>query len=169
VIQHKLLWYDTQRTDCRFFYGGLNEWNAVCLRMQLTTIPFAQLIRLQEGEGDYTFCLPDHTDYTNHLGTVAAAAQFSLAEFATGQWLLDTFPDLAEHVIPMLRTSQVKFKQPATGRVRAQVRMSGDVVTQVRTELTARKRALCSIAVNVVNDANEVVMTGTYDWFLAMK
>lgn len=143
--------------------------NGVCLCMQLTTIPFAQMIRLQESEGSYTFCLPAHAEYTNHLGTVAAAAQFSLAEFATGQWLLDTFPDLAEQVIPMLRTSAVKFKQPAIGRVRAQVTLSTDVAEGVRTELLQRKRTLCTIPVKVVNDAEEVVMMGTFDWFLAMK
>ena len=137
--------------------------------MQLTTIPFAQMIRLQEGDGKYTFCLPAHSDYTNHLGTVAAAAQFSLAEFATGQWLLDTFPELAEQVIPMLRTSSVKFKQPAIGRVRAQVYASTEVADAVRTDLMQRKRALCSIPVKVVNDEEEVVMSGTFDWFLAMK
>lgn len=143
--------------------------NGVCLCMQLTTIPFAQMIRLQESEGPYTFCLPALAEYTNHLGTVAAAAQFSLAEFATGQWLLDTFPDLAEQVIPMLRTSAVKFKQPAIGRVRAQVTLSTDVAEGVRTELLQRKRTLCTIPVKVVNDAEEVVMMGTFDWFLAMK
>lgn len=143
--------------------------NRVYLGMRLTTIPFAQMIRLQEGEGSYTFCLPGHTEYTNHLGTVAAAAQFSLAEFATGQWLLDTFPDLAEQVIPMLRTSAVKFKQPAIGRVRAQVSVSPEVEAAVRTELMKRKRTLCTILVKVVNEEEVVVMTGTFDWFLTMK
>lgn len=137
--------------------------------MRLTSIPFAQMIRLQEGEGSYTLCLPAHAEYTNHLGTVAAAAQFSLAEFASGQWLLDTFPDLAEQVIPMLRTSAVKFKQPAIGKLRAQVIVSPEVEASVRTALIERKRTLCSILVNVVNDQDDVVMSGTYDWFLVMK
>lgn len=137
--------------------------------MNLTQIPFAKMIRLQEAEGDYTFCLPAHADYTNHLGTVAAAAQFSLAEFATGQWLLDTFPDLAEHVIPMLRTSEVKFKLPAKGRVRAKVIVPQESIAQVRNDLQMKKRALCSIPVQVINEEGQVVMNGNFEWILMLK
>ena len=77
----------------------------------LTQIPFAQLIKLQNSQGEYLFELANETIYTNHLGTVAAAAQFSLAEFASGQWLLNNFTDLADNTIPMLRKSEVKFKR----------------------------------------------------------
>lgn len=137
--------------------------------MNLTSIPFAQMIRLQEGEGDYLFCLPAHQDYTNHLGTVAAAAQFSLAEFASGQWLLNTFPEWAELVVPMLRNSQVKFNQATTGSIYAKVSVSKDTIQQVEEELKQLKRSKCSIPVKVLNNEGHVVMTGNFEWILLMK
>lgn len=137
--------------------------------MQLTEIPFAQMIRLEPADSPYLFCLPVHQDYTNHLGTVAAAAQFSLAEFASGQWLLDTFPDLADEVIPMLRSSNVKFKKPANGRIRAKVMAAESSITSVRQELRERKRTLCLVEVVVVNNDEATVMSGTFEWFLMMK
>ena len=143
--------------------------NCVSLNMNLTSIPFAKLIRLQEGEGDYLFCLAAHQDYTNHLGTVAAAAQFSLAEFASGQWLLYTFPDMAEQVVPMLRNSQVKFNQATTGRICAKVNVSKETELQVAAELKQLKRSKCTIPVKVMNDQGHVVMTGHFEWILMIK
>ncbi len=137
--------------------------------MNLTSIPFAQMIRLQKGEGDYLFCLPAHQDYTNHLGTVAAAAQFSLAEFASGQWLLNTFPEWAEQVVPMLRNSQVKFNQATTGSIYAKVNVSKETELQVALELKQLKRSKCTIPVKVMNDQGHIVMSGNFEWILLMK
>lgn len=137
--------------------------------IQVTEIPFAQMIRLEPADSPYLFCLPAHQDYTNHLGTVAAAAQFSLAEFASGQWLLNTFADLADQVIPMLRSSNVKFKKPASGCIRAKVMTAESSIASVRLELHERKRTLCLVEVVVVNDDDAMVMSGTFEWFLMMK
>jgi acyl-coenzyme A thioesterase PaaI-like protein len=137
--------------------------------MNLKDIPFAGMIRLSEAEGEYTFALDDDIAYTNHLGTVAAAAQFSLAEFTSGQWLLDTFPDLAQQAIPMLRKSSVKFKTPGKGRVRAKVQVSETTALEVRKQLTEKKRALCEIEVVVVNDEEKVIMIGIFEWFITLN
>jgi acyl-coenzyme A thioesterase PaaI-like protein len=137
--------------------------------MQLTNIPFAQLIRLKHSQSGYVFELLAHDEYTNHLGTVAAAAQFSLAEFASGQCLLDTFPDLQQSIIPMLRKSDVKFRKPAFGRIRAKATLDEKIVEQIRNELSVRNRTICHIRVDVVNDDEEIVMSGNYEWFLQRK
>ncbi|TAE86869.1 MAG: DUF4442 domain-containing protein [Bacteroidetes bacterium] len=137
--------------------------------MNLKNIPFAEMIKLAEADGGYTFALNNEVAYTNHLGTVAAAAQFSLAEFTSGQWLLDTFPDLAQQAIPMLRKSSVKFKTPGKGRVRAKVQMSDTIAASVRKQLTEKKRALCEIEVVVVDDNEQIIMAGNFEWFIALN
>jgi acyl-coenzyme A thioesterase PaaI-like protein len=137
--------------------------------MNLKDIPFARLIGLTEGQEGFLFELTDDITYTNHLGTVAAAAQFSLAEFASGQWLLNAFPDIAPNVIPMLRKSEVKFKKPAHGKIRAKAHV--DEITQQTfiQELNQYNRALIKIEINIVNDTNEKVMSGIYEWFIQLK
>ena len=68
--------------------------------MNLKEIPFAKLLDVSDSTSGFLFELSDDEKYTNHLGTVAAAAQFSLAEFASGQWMINSFPDIATQVIP---------------------------------------------------------------------
>lgn len=137
--------------------------------MNLKEIPFAKLLAVSSSDSDFLFELSADEKYTNHLGTVAAAAQFSLAEFASGQWMINTFPDIAPNVIPVLRKSEVKFRKPALGRVRARALVNEETKTQFITELTQRKRALLTIPIELVNDDLEVVMSGTYEWFIQLK
>ena len=137
--------------------------------MNLKHIPFAKLLGLTDGQGDFLFELTDDINYTNHLGTVAAAAQFSLAEFASGQWLLNTFPEIAPNVIPMLRKSEVKFKKPAHGRIRAKANVSQETQDEFLHIFNLHKRALIKIYIVLVNDNNEEVMNGVYEWFIQLK
>lgn len=137
--------------------------------MNLKEIPFAKLLAISESNSEFLFELSDQEKYTNHLGTVAAAAQFSLAEVASGQWMINSFPDIATQVIPVLRKSEVKFKKPAIGRVRARAIVNEETRYQFITELMQRKRALVIILIELVNDDLEVVMSGTYEWFIQLK
>ena len=137
--------------------------------MNLKEIPFAKLLAISESTSEFLFELSDDEKYTNHLGTVAAAAQFSLAEFASGQFLIHAFPEYASQVIPVLRKSEVKFRKPAIGRVRARAFVNEETRIQFLTDLTQRKRALVAILIELVNDDLEVVMSGTYEWFIQLK
>jgi acyl-coenzyme A thioesterase PaaI-like protein len=137
--------------------------------MNLKEIPFAKLLAISDSSSGFLFELSDDEKYTNHLGTVAAAAQFSLAEFASGQWMLNSFPDIATQVIPVLRKSEVKFRKPAIGRVRARAIVNDESRDQFLTDLTQRKRALVAILIELVNDDLEIVMSGTYEWFIQLK
>ena len=137
--------------------------------MNLKEIPFAKLLAISDSSSGFLFELSHDEKYTNHLGTVAAAAQFSLAEFASGQWMLNSFPDIATQVIPVLRKSEVKFRKPAIGRVRARAIVNDESRDQFLTDLTQRKRALVAILIELVNDDLEIVMSGTYEWFIQLK
>ncbi len=137
--------------------------------MNLKEIPFAKLLAVSDSTSGFLFELSDDEKYTNHLGTVAAAAQFSLAEFASGQWLIHAFPEYATQVIPVLRKSEVKFRKPAMGRVRARAIVNDESRDQFLTDLTQRKRALVTIVIELVNDDLEIVMSGTYEWFIQLQ
>ena len=137
--------------------------------MNLKEIPFAKLLAVSDSTSGFLFELSDDEKYTNHLGTVAAAAQFSLAEFASGQWMLNSFPDIATQVIPVLRKSEVKFRKPAIGRVRARAIVNDESRNQFISELMLRKRALVIILIELVNDDLQIVMSGTYEWFIQLK
>ena len=138
--------------------------------MKLHEIPFARLLALEPGEEEACIlALPDAPQYLNHLGTVAAAAQFSLAEFTSGQWLLNTYPEWADRVVPMLRRSEVRFRKPAQGRLRASVPITPAAQPDLGMELEARGRALISIPVQVHDEQGLLVMEGSYEWFLGKR
>ena len=139
------------------------------MKMNLKDIPFAKLLGLTDGQGEFLFELTDDITYTNHLGTVAAAAQFSLAEFTSGQWLLNTFPEIVPNVIPMLRKSEVKFKKPAYGRIRAKANVNKETQEEFLHVFKQNKRALIKINIILMNDGNEEVMNGVYEWFIQLK
>ena len=69
---------------------------------------------------------------SNHLGTVHAGAQYTLAESASADCLLSTFPELAAQVVPVLRSSQVRFRHPASTSVHA----SATVETESREKFS---------------------------------
>ena len=138
--------------------------------MNLHEIPFARLLKLEPGHDDQSIlALPDSPEYLNHLGTVAAAAQFSLAEFTSGQWLLNTFPEWADKVIPVLRRSDVKFRKPAHGEIRATVPLANDAIPDLPGQLQNAKRALILVPVQLHDTAGQLVMEGNYEWFLALR
>jgi hypothetical protein len=66
----------------------------------------------------------------------------------------------------VLRTSEVKFRKPAHGTLRASTRFTDDVADTLSTELAARGRALVSVTVEVSDMQGVVTMTGQFDWFL---
>jgi len=80
--------------------------------MNVIEIPFVKKTGITKNEkGELE--LPFTTDTHNHLETMHASAQFTLAETASGEFLQTLLPDLVGKVIPVLREAKVKFKKPA--------------------------------------------------------
>jgi len=102
----------------------------------------------------------------NHVGTVHASVQFALAEASSGEFLLRHFGDLQSQVIAVLRTSEVKFRKPAHGALRATAQFAEGGADALLAELTTRGRALASVLIEVADAQGVVTMTGRYDWFL---
>ena len=76
--------------------------------MEITEIPFAKTVGLKKSDSD-VLELHFEESLHNHLQTVAASAQYSLAELASGDYLQQLFPELGEKVTPVLRDSRLKF------------------------------------------------------------
>ena len=80
--------------------------------MNVTEIPFVKKVGITQSlNGELELPFTDETH--NHLETMHASAQFTLAETASGEYLQTLFPDLVGKVIPVLRDASIKFKKPA--------------------------------------------------------
>jgi acyl-coenzyme A thioesterase PaaI-like protein len=110
--------------------------------------------------------MPESPLLLNHVGTVHASVQFALAEASSGEFLLRHLGDAQNQVLAVLRTSEVKFRKPAHGVLRASARFADGIAESLTTELASRGRALASVLVEVADAQGVVTMSGQYGWFL---
>ena len=102
----------------------------------------------------------------NHVGTIHASAQFALAEAASGEFLLNHLAETQSQVFAVLRNSDVKFRKPAQGVLRASARFADSTAESLSTELASRGRALISVHVEIADAQGVVTMRGQFDWHL---
>jgi acyl-coenzyme A thioesterase PaaI-like protein len=113
--------------------------------------------------------LPESPLLLNHVGTVHASVQFALAEACSGEFLLHEMGEAQPDVFAVLRTSEVKFRKPAHGALRASARFGERTGPALSDDLAARGRALASVQVEVADTQDVITMTGRYDWFLQRR
>ncbi len=133
--------------------------------MQITDIPFVKHIGIKIKE-EGTLKLEATKSVENHIQTIHASAQFTLAEIQSGLFLQTLFPEHKDNVIPLLRSSSVKYKQPATKEIVAV--SSVDNVHKEKFETLFLKKGRASISINVeLRDVDEVItMVGEFTWFV---
>jgi acyl-coenzyme A thioesterase PaaI-like protein len=132
--------------------------------MEITHIPYAQTIGLEKGK-DGILRLNNDESLHNHVQTIAAAAQFSLAELASGEHLLTLFPELVEQVVPILRDSRLKYKKPATSTISAHASVREKSVSKFTRQLDKKGRALITVKVEIRDHNGVVTSSGLTTWW----
>jgi acyl-coenzyme A thioesterase PaaI-like protein len=131
--------------------------------MNVADIPYNRFLGLRSDGSVLT--LPADAKYRNHLGTVHAGAQFSLAEAASGQWLLDRFGDAASRYLAVVRHVDVKYRRPASGELTATAEVPPEETEQFRDTLERRGRAAIAVRVRVCAADQGVTLEATFEWF----
>ena len=139
--------------------------------MDITKLPFNDLIRLEACDPgldrEALLRLPDHPRYTNHLGTLHAAALFSLAEASSGLYLWRNVGAAADSVLPVVRRADIKYRKPAEGSVWARGKSESSDWEKFHADLVKRGRALISFQIEVLSDTEATVAAvATFDWFV---
>ena len=132
--------------------------------MKVKDIPFADFINIQEEEQH--LCLDQQEQLLNHLQTIHAGAQYTLAETQSGIYLQELFPHLADKVIPVLRDAQIKYKKPAQGKVFATASSSQEIQEKFLEQFERKGRASIEVSVEI-RDINDVVNAqASFTWFV---
>ena len=102
----------------------------------------------------------------NHIKTIHASAQFTLAETQSGIHLQKLFPELEGKVIPVLRDAQIKYKKPAQEKIIAFASADKDAINKFNTQIEKKGRG--SLQINVeIKDINDVLTSqATFTWFV---
>ena len=132
--------------------------------MDVTQIPFVKHIGIEK-DGQ-TLKLEASDTVQNHMQTIHASAQFTLAETQSGLFLQRIFPELEGKVLAVLRGSTVKYKNPAISTIYATASIEEDMKDKFLNQLERKRRATIVIGVQVLDEEKILTMQGNFTWFV---
>lgn len=133
--------------------------------MDITKIPFFEKIGIKKSDNGRLVLAQDESNL-NHINTLAASAQFTLAESASGEALQTLFPDLVGKVMPVLRDSQIKFKRPTVHSVSAVASVDNAMREKFIAQYDRKGRASITVNVDLVDAKEIVTCSGVFNWFV---
>lgn len=135
--------------------------------MDITAIPFNRLIKIaRSDEPNYLLQLADSADYENHLGTVHASAQLALAEATSGELLMQTFPELGQNVLAVVRRMEAKFRKPLKGKILSKAAIPPHETEKLIEQLQTKGRGSISVEVEIVDTHGATGLICVVEWFV---
>jgi acyl-coenzyme A thioesterase PaaI-like protein len=136
--------------------------------MNVLDLPFNKVLLIKQSDLPGTILmLEDHERYRNHLGTVHASAQYALAEASSGEILERTFGDWHDSYFPVVRRVEVKYKNPAKGRLFSRGFIDADAAAKAKKELAEKGRTLVDVMVRIADEEKNSTFEGTFTWFVS--
>lgn len=132
--------------------------------MKATEIPFVKHIEMEEQNNKVALAFSENI--LNHIKTIHAGAQFTLAETQSGLHLQKLFPELEGKVIPVLRDAQIKYKKAAQEKILAFASSDEEAVEKFKSQFEKKGRA--SLQINVeIKDINDLLTCqAAFTWFV---
>ncbi|WP_458699861.1 PaaI family thioesterase [Sulfurospirillum sp. 1307] len=132
--------------------------------IKATDIPFVSHIGIKDENNELSLDFKE--DVLNHIKTIHASAQFTLAETQSGLHLQKLFPELEGKVIPVLRDAQIKYKKPAQEKIIAFSSSDEEAIEKFKAQFEKKGRG--SLQINIeVKDINDVLTSqATFTWFI---
>ena len=132
--------------------------------MKATDIEFVKLVGIKQSENSVS--LAYKKDVLNHIESIHASAQFTLAETQSGLHLQELFPELVGRVIPLLRESRIKYKKPALKSIAAFAKCSDANITKFKEQFSKKSRATLSVSVEVKDSEGVLTSFSEFIWFV---
>jgi len=132
--------------------------------MKATDIEFVKLVGIEQSENSVS--LAYKKDVLNHIESIHASAQFTLAETQSGLFLQELFPELVGKVVPMLRESKIKYKKPALKSIVAFASSSDENVTKFKEQFSKKGRSTLSVSVDIKDSEGVLTACSEFIWFV---
>ena len=129
-------------------------------------IPFIENMGMEKRDDGYLY-LPFDSKLLNHLGTVHAVAQIALAETGSGFYLEQIFSEYNGKIVPLLRSSTVKYKNPATREIYVKAFTSKESLEKFEAQFLKKGRALITVSIEVRESEEALTMAGKFVWFIS--
>ncbi len=134
------------------------------VKMKTSEIPFADFIGIEQNAK--ALSLPPRGALLNHLQTLHAGAQYTLAETQSGIYLQSLFPEYEGRVIPLLRDGSISYKTPASKTLYSHASCDDADMEAFRTQLEKRGRGVISITVTLSDADGVVASQSQFKWFV---
>jgi len=132
--------------------------------LKATDIPFVKYVDIKEENNELSLDFKENL--LNHINTIHASAQFTLAETKSGLYLQSLFPELVGKVVPLLRDAQIKYKKPAEEKIIATASVDEEAVAKFKSQFEKKGRGSLEIRVNI-KDINDIITSqATFTWFV---
>jgi len=136
--------------------------------MNVLDLPFNKILLIKKSDlPDTILMLEDRVKYQNHLGTIHASAQYALAEASSGEILERNFGDWNGAYFPVVRRGEVKYKNPAKGRLFSTGFIEAERVMKAKKELSEKGRTLVDVMVKIVDEGKNITLESRFTWFIA--
>lgn len=136
--------------------------------MNVLKLPFNQILLIEKSDLPETILmLEDREKYQNHLGTVHASAQYALAEATSGEVLERNFGDWNGAYFPVVRRVDVKYKNPAKGKLFSTGFIEEESVIKAKEELSQKGRTMVDVRVKILDEGKNITFESTFTWFIA--
>jgi len=132
--------------------------------MRATDIEFVKLVGIEQSQNSVS--LAYKKDVLNHIESIHASAQFTLAETQSGLHLQELFPELVGKVIPVLRESKIKYKKPALKSIVAFASCSDENIARFKEQFAKKGRATLSVSVDVKDSEGVLTASSEFIWFV---
>jgi len=132
--------------------------------MNINTIPFIKLIQINQEEDSLSLDIKENV--LNHINTIHAGAQYTLAETQSGVYLQHIFPHLKGKAIPILRDSNIKYKNPAQTSIKAIAKSKKEDIEKFKTSFDKKGRALINVDVEVRDINDKITCQANFTWFV---
>ena len=132
--------------------------------MNVTQIPFVKLLGIEQNSSNLSLSYKD--DMLNHISTIHASAQFTLAETQSGLYLQELFPELEGRVVPVLRDADVKYKKPAKQKIIAYADVSDENVEKFKDQYSKKGRGIITIDVELKDVDGTLTCKASFTWFV---
>ena len=135
--------------------------------MDILEIPFHRFLNLKKHSGEeFIFEAAERPEYLNHLGTIHACVQLTLAEASSGEFLLQEFNDIKSELIPVVRKTEAKYHRPANGILFSKAAFESTNKSNVLHDLSNKKRALLKVKVEIFDEQKDKKLSVVFDWFI---
>ncbi len=144
------------------------------LKELLEAVPFNAYIGIQvlSIEPGRSKCkLPFKAELANHLGTLHAAAQYSLIEAASGAVLMGSFQDLSAESPSSFSAigAEIAYRAPAHGDCTADATLDSEDIEKAKVELAAQRKARVNVRVNLGDAHGTIATEAIIHWYIRMN